>query len=349
MSTQTHLLRRHIRAAVQIHTHLTGTGRFGPIPILYDHEWEGLAKTARRFEFAREKGWQTAADSLLSELDLSAASLGRRLDRFRYELPKTPSPMQVSGPRDIAEDLAALEHEFEEMELNLQEKKVSVVTPAIELEETYLGPFRVVLRWEDIGQGACYDVIAEDPQPAEGNDDVTHPHVTGETLCEGEGSTAIRKAIAQGRLLDFFTLVKQILETYNAGSAYVTLSRWSGGRDCYDCGTSISDEESWCCSRCSESICDSCHSSCETCDETLCSGCCTSCQECSGIFCRGCLEFRPGSRVLICNDCLEKKGKPTDDDETPASSEAEQPHQGCPCSSASPPDPLCLEEALVPA
>jgi hypothetical protein len=348
MSTKTNLLRRQIRAAVQIHSHLAGTGRFGPIPILYDHEWQELTKTVRRFEFARDKGWQAAADSLLTDIDLSAASLGRRLDRFRHELPRTPSPMQVSGPRDIAADLAALEQEFVEVELNLQEKKLSVLTSPIELQETYLGPFRILLHWDEIGQGPCYEVIAEDPQPADANDDVTHPHVSGETLCEGEGLTAIRKAIAQGRLLDFFTLVKQILETYNPDSAYVALSRWNGGRDCYDCGTSTSEEESWCCSRCSESVCDSCRNSCEACDETLCGGCSTSCQECSGIFCRGCLEFRPGSRVLVCNECLEK-GNKSDEDESPANPEAEQPDKGCPCDAAAPPDPLRLEEALVPA
>ena len=112
MSTETTQGRRQIRAAIQIHTHLSSTGRFGPIPILYDHEWNELANSVRRFELAREKGWQTAADSLLSQLDLSAASLGRRLDRFRYELPRAPAPMQVSGPRDIAADLAAMEEEF---------------------------------------------------------------------------------------------------------------------------------------------------------------------------------------------------------------------------------------------
>src|SRR4029079_4516208 len=65
MSTKTNLLRRQIRAAVQIHSHLSCNRRFGTIPVLYDHEWQELTKTARRFEIARDKGWQTAADSLL--------------------------------------------------------------------------------------------------------------------------------------------------------------------------------------------------------------------------------------------------------------------------------------------
>ena len=155
MSPQTTLLRRQIRAAIQIHTHLVGSGRCSPLPLLYNHEWEDLLSAVRRFEFVTDRGWQTAADSLLSSIQLSAASLGRRLDRFRYELPRNPSPMQVLGPRDIAADLAALEDEFEDVELNLQQKKLSVVTSDIELEDVYLGPFRIVLHWENIGQGAC--------------------------------------------------------------------------------------------------------------------------------------------------------------------------------------------------
>jgi hypothetical protein len=347
MSTQTNLLRRQIRAAVQIHTHLAGTGRLSPLPVLYDHEWDELLAATKRFELVRDRGWQAAADSLLSSLDLTAASLGRRLDRFRYELPRTPSPMHVSGPRDIAADLAALEDEFEKVELNLQEKKLSVVTSAIELEDTYLGPFRIVLHWEEIGQGPCYDVIAEDPQPADANDDVTHPHVSGETLCEGEGSTAIRKAIAQGRLLDFFTLVKQILETYNPESAYVAISRWNGGEDCYECGYSMSQDSSWGCERCSTTLCDDCRKVCEDCETTLCSSCSSSCHDCDGTFCRRCLEFRPGTKILVCKHCLEK-GKPTDD-EIPADDPAgESPAggDGCPPPAA---DPVRLEEALVPA
>ena len=172
MPTQASLFRRQIRAAVQIHAHLVGTGRLGPLPILYDHDWQDLTKLVRRLELAREKGWQVAADSLLLDLDLSAATLGRRLERFRHELPKTPGSTQVSGPRDIAQDLTALEEEFVEVELNLQEKRLSVLTAPIELNDTYLGPFRIILQWQEIGKGHCYGVVAEDPHTAGGHDDV---------------------------------------------------------------------------------------------------------------------------------------------------------------------------------
>ena len=54
MSTKTNLLRRQIRAAVQIHSHLASTGRFGPIPVLYDHEWQDAIEYELGLEYFRE-------------------------------------------------------------------------------------------------------------------------------------------------------------------------------------------------------------------------------------------------------------------------------------------------------
>ena len=47
-----------------------------------------------------------------------------------------------------------------------------------------------------------------------------------ERLCEGDGRSAIRQALAQGRLLDFFMLVAGGLRTYNAESPFVALEIW---------------------------------------------------------------------------------------------------------------------------
>ncbi len=348
MTTDTTSGRRALRAAVQIHEHLVGSGQFGPLPILYDHEWQQLARTAARFELARDKGWMAAAESLVSDLDFSAANLRRRLDTFRNELPKTPAQGQIASPREIADDISALGEEFEDLALDLQEKTLSVITAPIELEDVFLGRFRIVLHWEQIGKGPCYDLVAEDPNHAQDNEDVTHPHVSHERLCEGEGSTAIRSALKQGRLLDFFTLVKQILETYNAGSAYVALSRWTGGTDCYDCGCAISEDESCCCDRCCESICDNCRSCCEGCGEYLCSGCCRQCTDCGETSCGPCLNPHPQTKSLVCDSCLNK-GE-TSDEQEPAEAAPLQSEDGGDSSSASlAVDALCLEEAAVPA
>ena len=57
-------------------------------------------------------------------------------------------------------------------------------------------------------------MIALDPSPAASNSETTHPHVQTNQLCEGDGRSAIRHAMREGRLLDFFVLVRQILQTY---------------------------------------------------------------------------------------------------------------------------------------
>jgi hypothetical protein len=342
------LTRRNLRAAVLIHEQIVGEGCLSPLPPIYDHDWHELNKSMRRYEVARAKGWLTAAESLISGMQVSAAGLGRQLDRFRYGLPSPFAASMVQSPREILADITALAQEFEQVELNLKEKQLAVVTLPIELQDVYLGPFRIRLDWDEIGNSQCYRVLAEDPHPADANEETTHPHVNGEDLCEGEGSTAIHKALVQGRLLDFFILVRQVLQTYNPGSAYVSLSRWNGGSDCSDCGYSMDEDESYGCSRCGNSVCGECRTTCEACDEWVCGGCSFPCHECEEAFCRNCLKPHPQTQALTCPSCLEK-GDNLDDDETPASPEAEQSHEGCPCGPASPPDPIRLEEALVPA
>jgi hypothetical protein len=246
-------------------------------------------------------------------------------------------------------DIAALAEEFEDLEIDLKGATLSVVTPDIWLEEMYFGSFQIVLEWGESGHGPRYSVVAKDPQPASSNDEVTHPHVSGGTLCEGDGSLAIRNALKQGRLLDFFTLVKQVLETYNPDSAYVSISRWSGGEDCSDCGYSMSDDNSWCCDRCGTSVCDDCRKNCADCEMTLCSGCSSSCNECGESFCRRCLEYQPGSQVLICKQCLKKGEDSDEEDVSPADNpagESSADGDGCPAPAT---DTVCLEEALIPA
>ncbi len=64
------------------------------------------------------------------------------------------------------------------------------------------------------------------------------PHVSDETLCEGDGRRAIHAALAAGRLYDFFTIVDRLLNTYASGRAYVDLDNWFG-TPCHDCGGNV--------------------------------------------------------------------------------------------------------------
>jgi hypothetical protein len=143
-------------------------------------------------------------------------------------LPSAVKPTRLAPPSEIAADLAALGGEFPEVALDLAERNVSVVTEPIELEGIALGRFRICLYWLQLYQTRAYEVIALEPTPASENDAVTHPHVYDKLLCPGEGALPIQAALAEGRMWDFFTLVNQILQTYNAGSAHIPLNRWAG-------------------------------------------------------------------------------------------------------------------------
>src|SRR4029078_3338290 len=100
--------------------------------------------------------------------------------------------------------------------------RLSVITEAILLDGVYLGPFEIQLNWSRAPDSdrICYRVMAEDPHPAESRDNVTHPHVMDELLCEGDGKHAIRLALSEGRLLDFFTLVAGLLRTHQPESPF---------------------------------------------------------------------------------------------------------------------------------
>ena len=149
----------------------------------------------------------------------------------------------------IAAELYALQQEFDDVEFNGEEDALCVVTEPITLEDIYLGRFRIALYLQslrELYQKTPYFVMAIDPHPAATDDAVTHPHVSNDVVCEGDGAAAIKAALETGRLTDFFTMVRSILTTYNPDSPYVSLADWHGV-PCYECGYVMDSESSYYC------------------------------------------------------------------------------------------------------
>lgn len=331
--------RQAIRAAARIHEHLMGPARLVPLPVLPRATWQEVTRQVERFELSRRKGWHAAGRSLQVDLSYSVRRLMRELDQFLTEVPTGQRGRHMASPRDIVADLEALPREFEEVLIDLQERTITVATDPIRLEDLYLGPFQIELRWDRIGHTHPYHTCALEPHRPSHDDEVTHPHIRKDLLCEGEGMAAIKAALLEGRLLDFFSLVRQILGTYNEASAYMTLDRWSGV-SCIDCGYSMDPEDHGICERCDEGLCGECSTLCSECDRYVCGGCLQECNGCGERYCRSCLTDGPESTVL-CKSCLENKENP--DDESQECPEQEEP-AGVPA-----PDSLCLGQAAVPA
>jgi hypothetical protein len=67
--------RQAIRAALRIHDHLGGTSRLTDTVQLPTHEWEESGKLVQRLEFTLRRGWKSASDSLLIDLERQPAAL----------------------------------------------------------------------------------------------------------------------------------------------------------------------------------------------------------------------------------------------------------------------------------
>jgi hypothetical protein len=265
-------------------------------------------KDSHLFDLTIEKGWFIGAESIRYRIERNLNDFSHHVQRFK-ELVNSDETV-VPNFINIFAELAQLEQEYGELQLDLEARAISVTTGDIILEDISFGPFEIKLfinKIEKLYTDVPYRVIAIEPNPAGGNDSVTHPHVSDDMLCEGDGHVAIRNAIEQGRFCDFFTLITSILKTYNPDSPYVSLDDWQG-RACYDCGYSISDDESYYCERCDQEYCSQCSTYCRTCDTTVCLGCSSECNGCKEPVCKGCMHICKECEETFCENCINENG-----------------------------------------
>jgi hypothetical protein len=304
MQTQHRIL---LRTAERISSHLQRT-RAAPVSIeLPETDWAYAQLFLRQLDICRERTWPHAAALLEDRLERALERCSERFQEIRGRVLRPRSPLFIQRTRDIFRDLVALTDEFEGVSIDGPSRTVAVTTEAIVLEDINLGPFKIELHWDRIGDRRTYRVIALNPNPAGESSDTTHPHVKGEQLCEGDGRQAIESALRAGRLLDFFQLVSRILETYNAGSAYVALSEWNGS-PCSDCGDVISEEERYTCDRCGDSLCKNCLGSCVRCEAFCCHSCTNYCRKCEESICSGCQETCGHCARSLCRSCISETG-----------------------------------------
>jgi len=213
---------------------------------------------------------------------------------------------------------------------NLQETHICLVTDYIEIEGVDLGRFliRLVLRWVGCERAnRIYYVEALDPNPCGADPELTHPHVSNDILCEGDGQAAITSALGNYMLLDFFRAVEGILNNYNPSGAYHSIEDW-GGFECEYCGRRFSEDEIYACGECGGCFCTNHIAICNACQETYCLGCLVTCEGCRRFFCGShiaahcnrcdiplcvdCVESCEDCQGIFCSDCLaecEKCGK----------------------------------------
>jgi hypothetical protein len=275
-----------------------------------------LAPLLRRLGHCVRRGWRGAALRVRRDFVHRVQGLAihvqelRRLDEVRS--------VAVPTPRDVYRDLAQCEHEFSDLRVQEEEGLLCVTTEPIELEGVYLGDFSIRLHVPSLhalGMESAYYIVARDPHPAVTNSAVTHPHVSDERLCAGDASAAIHAALAQGRICDFFLLVRSVLTHYNPASPYVALTEWTG-MPCYDCGEVLSEDQVFGCANCERDFCGGCASYCRVCQEITCHECLTDCPVCDELTCPACLIVCPACGEPICQACQTDRRCPCLETET---------------------------------
>ena len=267
-----------------------------------------ITKDSHNFYTAVGKNWLGSAEKIKTRACRNINDFSYHFQRFK-EIVNT-GEIKLPKLADIFAELLQIEQEHGQLSYDLKERTVSVVTDPITMEDIPLGPFEIKLFINDIDKlyiESPYKIIALEPNPAGSDDSVTHPHVSSERLCEGDGHTAIIRAVEQGRLCDLFTMIVSILQTYNPDSPYISLDDWEG-TSCYDCGCTISPDDLCYCEDCDRDYCSECSMYCEICDTTSCLGCSYKCPECEIHVCRHCTVVCCECQETFCKNCIDEEG-----------------------------------------
>lgn len=206
--------------------------------------------------------------------------------------------------RDFYQDLEQLNAEFADVRVSWDQTLLIVETESITLEGIELGHFTLRFNWTLWTQEATLgslQVVAEEPNTAELNSEVTHPHVRDGELCTGDAQSALHKAFAEGRLAEAFLIIRAVLTNYNSKSAYVQLEEWHGV-SCYECGHVSNPDERNYCEGCNRDYCQDCISCCNFCDNYRCPSCMEECSCCNDRYCSHCLETS-ASDQQVCRNC----------------------------------------------
>jgi hypothetical protein len=277
-------------------------------PVTFPEGESGYVKRLQRLlRKAERHGNRNVTLQLRDGLRVALRNLCGQLTVLSEQIDQVSKCQPVPSLRDIYQDLIALEQEFTEVEFRRATLSISVFTRPITLDGVSLGRFEIQLDCHHVQRWAApYRVISRDGRTSASNSDVSHPHVLDERLCEGEGEPVIRSALKQGRLLDFFQVVENVLQTYNDESAYVRLENWDE-LICDDCGEVTPKSEMAGCSSCERQICEECYDACEECLNALCANCGGRCKTCECLTCDHCLETCPSCKESHCKSCLSER------------------------------------------
>lgn len=293
--------RNLLKLAIILHETLQKEVPKGRPYFLPQTTWEECVALDRQIRRADSRGLHLAAKRRRREMLSGIRQLTNDLRAVEQAIALSTGIQHISSIRGIFADLSALQAEFEDVVIDWKQKTLSVTTEPITLRDIELGPFEIRLAWDDSTADHPFDysVVALEPNLPISSDTTTHPHVQDDSVCEGDACVLIRRALEEGRLLDFFLVLRSLLRTYNDAGPYVRLEDWHGV-ECPDCGQCVQEDERWTCEQCETAVCGECYFTCPGCQDLFCGECVTQCKECGDSYCNNCINNN--ERCEECND-----------------------------------------------
>jgi hypothetical protein len=297
-----HLLRLARRLARTWAARMPSTANDSPGWQALVNHFDAVQHHRRLLHRAASRHLSQARSQLTRDLGHYLGQLARQAELL-LEAQDTPA-VRAPDRCDWIREIRQLETEFGTVAVRWTDAVLRVVTEPIVLRRVPLGPFAIDFHWDrdrHLLGAASFEVVALKPHPPAGRDDVTHPHVRDGLLCAGDATAPLKRAVAEGRLVDAFLLVRAVLLHYNPRSPHVPLSEWDGFA-CADCQSRGDRDERYSCEGCDCDLCGACALSCAACPATRCADCLTPCDRCLARHCPGCLTSDDRDRAL-CSDC----------------------------------------------
>ena len=291
-----------------------------------EHRFAVAQQQRELVEKARSHGWHLAAHQQQDQLRALLRSLAESLREAQEKMLLPPQPIPCL--KDLLAELQSVEREFDDVAFD-KKTFLAVQTDSIVLKGIKLGRFSIRFFWPRLTQKAkldCFEIVALEANSARGNEDVTHPHVRSRSLCAGDATLPLQKAVEAGRLTDAFHLIQSVMNTYNADSAYASLDDWESV-SCWNCGYTTNEDDRSFCEGCDQDVCSDCTSSCKHCDSYRCTSCQPRCDVCHAACCSACQKTSDHSELSCCKDCLRTC---TACDAEVASSEFDDDSELCP-------------------